>query len=991
MDDNSFIIKEVDTTADIECISLSTYKECGTMFTYDLKNKDSLKVFTVNIRSINCNFDIFVALISSIDLSIDVFVLTECWTSSLNPPPNLDYYSTFWTKNCLNQNDGVVAYVRHGLEVSSYEPEFSDGNCLVLNIAPDYIIVCSYRPPSFRNVSNYLASVDNILAGISAKNVVFTGDINIDLMPCDLSASSQEYLNLMAMHGLRQGVNLPTRINTCIDHFMVKTQGSWKTIVFEQPLTDHSPIMLYMSNAKPSRNDITFKKVTINYEKINDLLSKESWEDLFKLNTVNFATELFTAKILNLININTEIKSVTKRNQPLKPWITRGVVRSIRKRDRLHLKVKKTPNNDKIRNKYLKYRNTCNNIIRNLKKEYYKNKLLKNQGNIKETWKIVKEVCNFNQVKVPSRDLLNIGNNPIDSLNKVNKYFTSIGGTLADKTLNMMKTTEKQLASLAKTVHSPSFSMSLIPTDPLEVKNIIFGLKSQSAPGWDKITTKFLKSSYPYIIEPISFICNLSFETGVFPALFKKAVVCPIFKSGDKTSPSNYRPISLLSTLSKILEKLVKKRVMNYLEKYNLLSQNQYGFREQKSTEDAVLRLTSLVTSYMDQRNKCVGVFLDLQKAFDTVSIPILLTRMENVGIRGLTLDWFGDYLSGRTQSVKVEDHTSESARCTYGVPQGSTLGPTLFLIYINELCCTTLQGLDLLMFADDTVLLLHDKTWQSVTELAETCLSKVTEWLENSLLSLNTDKTKYMCYSITQAGNHSSSSGLKIHSFPCNRSTIRSAQCSCAMLSRVETIKYLGVYIDDKLNWSTHIVSLASRVRKLIYVYKALRTVADVELLIRTYKALCECLIRYCICAWGSAAKTHIIRAERAQRALLKVILYLSFRHPTTAVYERANVLTVRKLFIYEGLQRFHKKAIPNLPESFKRVDRIPVPWVKTRFAQKQFDVVVPQVYNKLAKILKVENIKKLNRIQFKSKIFTWLKCCDYAGIENMLENLYF
>lgn len=988
MDDNSFIIAEVDNAQHIDCLSISDSKSCLNVLGPNVNGKHTLSIVTQNIRSINANIDIFLAFISSLGLTVDVLVLTECRTSCLNPPPSINNYNMFWTRNKLNQNDGVVAYVREELEASAYEPSCSEGNCLVVTLSPDYAVVCSYRPPCFQNVSRYLGSVDTVLSNISSRNVIFTGDINLNILSDNLAECGPDYLNLMAMHGLSQGINLPTRVVTCLDHFMVKLHGTWKTLVFEQQLTDHSPILLHVDNARIMKNSITYKRTTVNYEGIKKSLADESWEDILLIDDANVATELFTSKIISIVNQHTLIRTISKRNQPLKPWITRGVVKSIRKRDRLHIKLKQAPEDEGIREKYNKYRNVCNKIIKNLKRDYYRNEFTKHRGKIKETWKTVKEVCNFDQSKKSSAiDLIHTSNNPTQSLNEVNSYFTTVGANLAGMTLQKMKSTESELAVLAKIPNSPVNSMSLLPTDPSEIKSVVFGLKSNSAPGWDKITSTLLKQFIMFFAKPIAFLCNLSFSTGIFPDSFKTAVVCPIFKTGDKKNPSNYRPISLLSTLSKVLEKLVKRRVMRYLEKNNLLSSNQYGFRQGKSTEDAVLMLTSQITCYLDGGDKCLGVFLDLQKAFDTVSIPILLTRLENVGIRGLALDWFTNYLAGRTQRVRVEGHESDVAVCTYGVPQGSTLGPVLFLIYINDLCNTTLHGLDLLMFADDTVLLLHEKTWQKVVELAEDCLSVVMKWLENSLLTLNTSKTKYMCYSITAAGEPENYINLRIHTYPCNRGS-RPAQCSCSVLSRVNYIKYLGVLLDDKLNWSNHIASLAPRIRKLIYVFRTLRTVADFKLVLQIYKALGECIIRYCICAWGTAAKTHFINAERAQRAVLKVLLYLPYRHPTTAVYEKANVLSVRKLFVYESLRRYHKKVVPHLPELNRRIDRCPVPKVKTRFAQKQFNVVVPHLYTALNK---VHRVKRKSNSEIKIIILTWLSDFDYEGIESMLTDFYY
>ena len=926
-----------------------------------------------------------VAFISALGLRLDVIVLSECWTNLNNPPPNMNDYNKYWTHTSLNQNDGVVVYVRSDIVACVNEPRISEGNCLIVTIKPDYTIICSYRPPSFKNPMPYLVSLEDILCKYQTKNVIFTGDINIDILPDNLSSVTQEYLNLMALHGLRPGVNKPTRIKTCIDHFMVKCAYRWKTAVFEQPITDHCPILLYINSAKIPKKAMMHKRVKIDYTTINKTLSEESWESLYNATDISIATDMLTSKLINIITNNTSALQQPNRNKPIKPWITKGVVKCIRKRDRLHKAAIKTPDNILLHRTYQRYRNTCNHIIKNLKKQYYQERLNSSKGNIKKTWEVIKEVCEMKKNIEPTVELLDIDVSPKQSLDTVNNFFTGVGEALANSLLTRMGKTEQDLSREAAQDTSPPDSMSFVPTDPYEVRGIILGLRSHTAPGWDKITAEILKQNVLCLAPPIAYMCNLSLSTGRFPSTFKKAVVCPIFKSGNKDQPNNYRPISLLSVLSKILEKVVNRRVIKYLESNKLLSDFQFGFRENKSTEDAVLALTSTVVSYLDKGDKCLGVFLDLQKAFDTVSIKILLTRLENVGIRGLALDWFKDYLTNRSQRVRVAGYESNDSMCKYGVPQGSTLGPTLFLVYINSLCkiAASQPSMDLLMFADDTVLVFHGRSWDTVFALAETTLAEVTTWLENSLLSLNTSKTKYVCFSKTSVGKPAASHHLKIHTFPCNRGEVYTS-CDCATLSQVASVRYLGVTLDDQLTWTTHLSLTIARIRKLVYIFKNLRTVATGTLLVQTYRALCECIIRYCICAWGGAAKTHMIGVERAQRLVLKVLLYLPYRHPTSLVYELAGVLSVRKIFVYEILRRYHKRVVPHLPILLKRVERCPVPRTRSKFARRFYCYLAPHTYNKYNRAQKVN---KLSNNKFKIATFKWLKSLDYVDVENLLK----
>lgn len=267
-------------------------------------------------------------------------------------------------------------------------------------------------------------------------------------------------------------------------------------------------------------------------------------------------------------------------------------------------------------------------------------------------------------------------------------------------------------------------------------------MKSDSAPGWDNIPTSLLKSGEKIIVPVISHLANLCFEQGVFPSAFKLALITPVHKGGDKTDPSNYRPISVLLSISKILEKLINRRLVNYLTKLNILSTSQFGFRQGLSTEDAVMALTSVVIDKVDNRNKCLAVFLDLKKAFDTVSIPILLSRFENIGISGSALQLLTQYANERKQRVKIGEYTSQEETISFGVPQGSVLGPTMFLLYINSLCNMKLDKGHIFSYANDTAIVFEGKTWDDVRKSTENGLMSVKNWLDSNLLTLSLVKT---------------------------------------------------------------------------------------------------------------------------------------------------------------------------------------------------------------------------------------------------------
>lgn len=267
-------------------------------------------------------------------------------------------------------------------------------------------------------------------------------------------------------------------------------------------------------------------------------------------------------------------------------------------------------------------------------------------------------------------------------------------------------------------------------------------------------------------------------------------------------------------------------RLVKFLEKYQLLSPYQFGFRRGLSTEDAILALTSSVTETLDKGGKCLAVFLDLKKAFDTVSIPILLHKLEKIGIRGSPLLLFKDYLSDRKQSVKIDKYTSLDQNIIFGVPQGSVLGPTLFLIYINDLTSMAITERHILSYADDIVLVFSGKTWECVQKSAENSLVKVASWLNTNLLTLNTEKTNYICFSIYDSTQPKDDFEIKIH-----KCLTRHRGCLCAKINKVQQTKYLGIILDQRLSWHVHSELIMNRTRKLIWIFKTLRHITTKKL----------------------------------------------------------------------------------------------------------------------------------------------------------------
>lgn len=943
-----------------------------------IPNKNSyLKIFHQNIRSITRNIDDFLIMLKRTSVDWDMLILTECWLKSTHYIPTIDGYNYYKNNSNLTQNEGVVVYYKTSQNVETESLKIDECNSIIIKINTDTVIIAIYRPPGFKNPNTFIQSLDQCLTQLcNYKNLILIGDINIDIMKDNTNSESMYYLNLLASHGLLPAHSLPTHTKTCLDHVILRTKQPAMCYVAETSITDHDSILFFMKNSLGCHNR-SLSKVSkrINYIGLENDLNSIQFDDIYQFTDVNLATEFFL-KTLNLaISNNTITKKTSNRKTINKPWLTMGLLRCLRNRDKLHQKSKKDPHNDILQITYKRYRNYCSEILKKLKMEYNKTELTKaSKGNNKKLWNTIKSVTNTKKCNETASVLIK-NTEPVTSINTINSFFVNIGKTLVEKinkdTLIVPNFPDK----------SHPHSLVLHKTDTEEIRSLIFGLKSNSSVGRDNIPAEFLKKFHTLMVPLLTYICNLAIETSKFPKQLKLADVLPIYKSGSRDRVDNYRPISILPTLSKIMEKVLNKRLCTYLENNKLLSSSQFGFRSKLSTNDAVQAVTNFIVTNLDNNEKVIVIFLDLAKAFDTVPATLLLNKLEKLGVRDKQLALFKDYLTDRYQRVKIDEYYSSDLPINYGVPQGSVLGPTLFLTYINSLCELKMVNGRIVTFADDTALLFHAKTWTEVFNFAQIGFNRVLQWLTVNRLTLNVNKTKYIPFSIKKQ----SSSDLNSFSIKAHYCNTTNNICSCPDLNKSDSIKYLGVVIDEHLNFNQHIDLLTSRLRKLIFVFKNLRHLANYKVIKIVYSSLCQSLMTYCITTWGGAPKTKMIQLERAQRAILKVSKSLPFIYPTNDLYRICEVLSVRRLFILQTVLEKHAKLQydPNIEKKRRKNNVCPSVGYNTQFSHKFFCFLGGYLYNKLNKKL---SFYSLSTRESKNLIKHYLLNLDYNTTENLL-----
>jgi hypothetical protein len=499
-----------------------------------------------------------------------------------------------------------------------------------------------------------------------------------------------------------------------------------------------------------------------------------------------------------------------------------------------------------------------------------------------------------------------------------------------------------------------------------------------------------IKISRNFIAEPLAHIFNLCLNSGVFPSALKTAIVIPIHKSGDKNKPQNYRPISILTHFSKLLEKCIKARLFHFLDTHNILSPNQFGFRPKNSTSDAIFKLTRNLYHSLDGGLRTLAVYLDLAKAFDTVDHGILLNKLEKIGMRGICLDLFKSYLQERLQTVKINDTFSKTMVITCGVPQGTVLGPVLFLIYINDLCNLKING-QIITYADDTVLLFKGENWPDTFRSASESLRTVYSWLNSNLLTLNKDKTLYVAHTVDQRTQPGSNFKLILHSQNC----INNVNCLCQEINPAKSIKYLGITMDRFLKWDVHVATTIKKIHNIQYIFYRLRHILNRQLLFTVYQSLAVSIIQYGIIAWGGAYKATMDRVTRAQKLLLKIILKRNKRSSTTDTYENSKVLDVRQIFIktilmyfrthfleYQEIQSRSTNTASSTHTRSHSKFNLTIPMRRKQIGQQSADFIGTHIFNQLP--LKCREARSDSN--FKYQINNWLKSSGRDKCKSML-----
>ena len=400
--------------------------------------------------------------------------------------------------------------------------------------------------------------------------------------------------------------------------------------------------------------------------------------------------------------------------------------------------------------------------------------------------------------------------------NRFNDFFVNVG---PNTEASIPKVYDKSPTEFLKERNRINLVIAHISNE--EILEVINSLDNKSS-GPSSIPVNLLSLIPDLIIMPLSFIINLSLRIGVFPDLPKIVKVIPIHKGGSTQDINNYRPISLLSIFDKIFEKMIHNRLYAFLEINEILIPNQFGFRKKNSTVNALIQITEKIKNSIDQGKFGCGIFIDLRKAFDTVNHDILLTKLNHYGVRDNLFDWFHSYLTDRKQYVSINGSTSQLCDITCGVPQGSVLGPLLFLIYINDLPNIS-DIIEFSLFADDTNLYLESKSLKDLEITFNKELEKLYLWLNVNRLSLNIAKTNYIIF------------------HPYNKPLKQNIEIKINgnLIIEKEYITYLGVQIDSTLSWKHCVYIVGKKISRAIVIMYKLKPLVPSKVMKTIYYSL--------------------------------------------------------------------------------------------------------------------------------------------------------
>lgn len=870
-------------------------------------DEEHISIVHYNVQSILPKIDVLFTELNT----IDVLAFTETWLNPVSESsPDLihnDFYPPFCQSRQARIGGGVAIYVRKNFVVKrrkDLEVRNIESVWLELKLKSQKLLLGTfYRPPNTNNQYWNLIQLSIELAfNTGIANILITGDLNDNV----LAVNNCGLTDIMNQFDLKQLIDEPTHYTetstSILDVFLVNNDDIVEHSSVGDPfLTSniryHCPIYAYLKFKRQSNYTSTKRRIWLykdcDFNIYRDKLSNVAWAVADAM-SVELNTEYVTNALTKIASETIPNKEITlRKNDP--PWMHNNIRRLIRTRKRIHYKAKMSQNPYHWET-FRKVRNNCVDAIRKAKQNYLNkiaSQLHTSPVSTRSWWKVLNSLTKFSCKTTDIPIIISNGIEYTDDIDKatfLNDYF------IQQTELNDSQHT------LPVNIDNHTTVLDNIDITEQDVSDAISTLDTSKASGPDLINGKLLKEGKHQLAGPLCKLFNKSLQNQSYPETWKLANVIPIFKKDDPSAVSNYRPISLISIMGKVMEKCIYKYVYNFLRDKSFFTEHQSGFRSGDSAINQLLTITNDIGKALDSGKEVQVIFLDISKAFDRVWHKGLLYKLKKAGVTGTLLGWFDSYLSDRKQRVMVNGKFSNYKSIKAGVPQGSILGPLLFLIFINDIISDINSIIKL--FADDTTIYLVIDNAITSANIINNDLFKIHTWANQWLVTFNANKTESLLVS-----KKSTKSVLPRLSM--NNTTIQ----------QVTTHKHLGVYINSELSWTTHVESVITQASRRLAVLRKHKFLLDRRTLEQIYFSYILPVLEYADIVWDSLPIFFINKLELIHKEAARIVTGATKLVSTDLLYKDTCWETLEERRKKHKIIKLHSMVHNHTPSAFSGI----------------------------------------------------------------------
>ena len=884
-----------------------------------------------------------------------IFGLSECElkketvdTNTLKVPGYEILYPKSW------ENEGfarVVVYVRksfnfkqvHDLEDSQVQSVWLKGsyrNSKQVYFCHAYREHASSMGGSINNQKEYLSKfLRQWEAAIEHNSVTepnevhVSGDMNLDFFPTKwLQPSYRLYSltklvqNICNSYNFSQLVNEPTRVmynsvagsteTSCIDHVYCNYRHKCSVPrVIVSGASDHDMISYTRYSKGPSTPSRTIRrrsyKTFVESDYLADLRAT-NWTDVLATEDLDIAVDILTRKINFVLDQHAPWK-VFQLRKNFCPWVTEETKELMKERDSWKDKAKKLatlnpgPVTAEQRQAWLEYkklRNKINNLKGSEEKEFKKSKIEENIGDSAKVWKLTKSFIDWKTIGAPTQ--LEENGSLVTSARKISQIMNSFFIDKVRVLRQSMASVVINMASCRQVMKDKNCKLNISHVTAYKVRKLLDSLSNSRSTSMDGLDNYSVKIAAPALTVPLHHVVTLSIMQQQFPSQWKFAKVLPLHKKHDALRKKNYRPVAILSPLSKVLEKCIYEQLYSYFKENDILHPNIHGFRTNRSTQTALLQLYDQWVQAASQGQLSGAVLLDLSAAFDLVPPDTLVRKLKVYGLDEDFLAWINSYMTNRYQGVWIDHVLSDLLACEVGVPQGSNLGPLLFMIYVNDLpfvlSCNTEQ------YADDSTLHATAKTCKEIGEILETNCEVVSNWMAENMLQLNADKTHVMTLGTRERlalpGNQISVTmdGIRLEEDPGHRETL------------------LGIVIDANLKWHGQIEFLQKKLKARLAGLAHVRYALPFHLMKVVSEGLFNSVLGYCLPLFGGCDIGEIHDLQVLQNKAAQLVTKSPPRSPRHPMFDRLEWLSVYQMVQYHTILAVYRVRLTGEPEYLAR-----------------------------------------------------------------------